>query len=74
MKVLGWLRWRQWRLRTVISTNVGGLPEINIDGKINLGNVGDIETMSKQAIQLLSDEKQRFLKKTRSGKRRNLIS
>ncbi len=42
----------------VISTNVGGLPEINIDGKTGyLGNVGDIETMSKKAIQLLSDEK-----------------
>ena len=41
----------------VISTNVGGLPEINIDGKTGyLGNVGDIETMSKKAIQLLSDE------------------
>jgi L-malate glycosyltransferase len=41
----------------VISTNAGGLPEINIDGKTGyLGNVGDIQTMSKQAIHLLSDE------------------
>lgn len=41
----------------VISTNAGGLPEINIDGKTGyLGNVGDIETMTKQAIDLLSDE------------------
>jgi N-acetyl-alpha-D-glucosaminyl L-malate synthase BshA len=42
----------------VISTNAGGLPEINIDGKTGyLGNVGDIKTMSEQAIYLLSDEK-----------------
>lgn len=42
----------------VISTNAGGLPEINIDGKTGfLGNVGDIKTMSEQAIKLLSDEK-----------------
>lgn len=41
----------------VISSNAGGLPEINIDGKTGyLGNVGDIETMSKRAIELLSDE------------------
>jgi len=41
----------------VISTNAGGLPEINIDGKTGyLGNVGDIKTMSERAIQLLSDE------------------
>ena len=41
----------------VISTNAGGLPEINIDGKTGyLGNVGDIKTMSEQAIQLLLDE------------------
>ena len=42
----------------VISTNAGGLPEINIDGQTGyLGNVGDIKTMSEQAIHLLSDEK-----------------
>jgi L-malate glycosyltransferase len=40
----------------VISTNAGGLPEINIDGVTGyLGNVGDIETMSRKAIDLLSD-------------------
>lgn len=42
----------------VISTNAGGLPEINIDGKTGyLGNVGDIKTMSEKAIYLLSDDK-----------------
>ncbi len=41
----------------VISTNAGGLPEVNIPGKTGyLGNVGDVETMSRYAIKLLSDE------------------
>ena len=41
----------------VISTNAGGLPEINIDGKTGyLGNVGDIKTMSEHAIRLLCDD------------------
>ena len=59
----------------VISTNAGGLPEINIDGKTGyLANVGDIETMSKQAIELLSDEKKlQSLKKIQSGKLSNSI-
>ena len=42
----------------VISTDAGGLPEINVDGVTGyLGKVGDIETMSSKAIALLSDEK-----------------
>jgi len=42
----------------VVSTNAGGLPEINIHGKTGwLGNVGDIETLSNMAISLLQDEK-----------------
>ncbi len=42
----------------VISTNAGGLPEININGKTGYAdNVGDIETMSKHAADLLSNEK-----------------
>lgn len=41
----------------VISTNAGGLPEINEDGVTGyLGNIGDVDTMSKRAIQLLSNE------------------
>jgi N-acetyl-alpha-D-glucosaminyl L-malate synthase BshA len=40
----------------VISTNAGGLPEINIDGETGfLSNVGDIESMSHNAIYILSD-------------------
>jgi len=41
----------------VISTNAGGLPEINLHGKTGfLANVGDVETMSKYAIDLLQNE------------------
>jgi N-acetyl-alpha-D-glucosaminyl L-malate synthase BshA len=41
----------------VISTNVGGLPEINIDGKTGfLSNVGDIENMSRNAITILEND------------------
>ncbi|MEI6312489.1 MAG: N-acetyl-alpha-D-glucosaminyl L-malate synthase BshA [Bacteroidota bacterium] len=41
----------------VISSNTGGLPEINIQGKTGfMSNVGDIEDMSKNAIFILEDE------------------
>ncbi len=41
----------------VISTNAGGLPEINLHGITGfLANVGDVETMSTYAIDLLQDE------------------
>lgn len=41
----------------VISSNAGGLPEVNINGLTGYtANVGDIETMSRYAINLLSDE------------------
>ncbi len=41
----------------VISSNAGGLPEVNIEGVTGFtANVGDIETMSRQAIDLLKDE------------------
>lgn len=41
----------------VISTNSGGLPEVNIHGKSGfLSNVGDVEDMSKNALYILSDE------------------
>lgn len=42
----------------VISTNTGGLPEVNIDGVTGfLSNVGDVDEMAKNAVYLLSDEK-----------------
>lgn len=41
----------------VLSTNAGGLPEVNIDGKTGfLSNVGDVENMSRQAIDILKDD------------------
>ena len=41
----------------VISTNTGGLPEVNINGVTGyLSNVGDIDDMAANAIKLLSDE------------------
>ena len=41
----------------VVSTNAGGLGEINIDGVTGyMGNIGDVETMSQQAIAILKDD------------------
>ena len=41
----------------VISTNVGGLPEINVDGYSGfLSNVGDVEDMCKKTLMILSNE------------------
>lgn len=52
----------------VISTNAGGLPEINVEGVTGyLGNVGDVATMSKKAIELLSDEAQLAAFKTNAA-------
>jgi N-acetyl-alpha-D-glucosaminyl L-malate synthase BshA len=40
----------------VISSNTGGLPEVNIDGFSGfLCNVGEVDEMAEKAIQLLSD-------------------
>jgi len=42
----------------VISTNTGGLPEVNIHGFSGmLSNVGDIDDMAKNAIQILDDDR-----------------
>src|SRR5215207_10571296 len=41
----------------VVSTNAGGLGEININGVTGyMGNVGDVDTMSQQAIAILKDD------------------
>ena len=41
----------------VISSNIGGIPEVNIDGKTGfLSSLGDIDDMAKNAITLLKDE------------------
>ena len=41
----------------VISTNAGGLPEVNRDGYSGyMGNVGDVDDMAAKAVSILSDE------------------
>ena len=41
----------------VISSNTGGLPEVNIQGESGfLSSVGDVEDMTKNALHILSDE------------------
>jgi N-acetyl-alpha-D-glucosaminyl L-malate synthase BshA len=41
----------------VVSTNAGGLGEINVNGKTGfMADVGDVQTMSSQAIHILSDD------------------
>ena len=41
----------------VISTNTGGLPEVNIDGVSGyLSDVGDVEEMSNKAVHILGDD------------------
>ena len=41
----------------VISTNCGGLPEVNINGETGyLSNLGDVDDMAKNAIKILKDD------------------
>ncbi len=41
----------------VISTNAGGLPEINIDGNTGyMANVGDVQDMCNKALEILKDK------------------
>ena len=41
----------------VISTNTGGLPEVNIHGKTGyLSDLADVEDMAKNAISILKDD------------------
>lgn len=52
----------------VISTNTGGLPEVNIDGITGFtANVGDVGTMASRAVELLNDPAKfsRFRKQAR---------
>ena len=53
----------------VISSNTGGIPEVNIDGVTGfLSDVGDVEDMSKNAIYILSNEAR--LKKFKQNSRK----
>src|SRR5437773_11167948 len=41
----------------VVSSNAGGLKEINIDGETGyMANVGEVLTMSRRALDILTDE------------------
>lgn len=64
----------------VISTNTGGLPEINVPGVTGyLSDVGDIDSMAKGAIDILSSEerlqsfKENALNHTRNFERDNIV-
>lgn len=48
----------------VISTNTGGLPEVNIDGLTGYtSNIGDVEKMGNDALEILKDENLALFKK-----------
>ena len=48
----------------VISTNTGGLPEVNIDGVTGYtSNIGDVEKMGADALNILKDENLALFKK-----------
>lgn len=50
----------------VISTNAGGLPEVNIFGETGFtANIGDVDTMTQQAIELLTNNE--LLEKLKEG-------
>jgi N-acetyl-alpha-D-glucosaminyl L-malate synthase BshA len=52
----------------VVSTNAGGLKEVNIDGETGfMANIGDIKTMSQKAIQLLKNDDTLNAFKTRAA-------
>ena len=54
----------------VISTNTGGIPEVNRHGVSGMmSDVGDVADMAKNAIYLLSDEK-RLAKFSKNAKER----
>ncbi len=54
----------------VISTNTGGLPELNINGVTGfMSNVGDVDDMAKNALHILSDTETLAKFKVRAYKR-----
>ncbi len=59
----------------VISSNAGGLPEINVDGKTGyLADVGDIETMAARALDILEDDERLLQFKQRALEHANEFS
>jgi N-acetyl-alpha-D-glucosaminyl L-malate synthase BshA len=58
----------------VISSNAGGIPELNVDGETGfLCNVGDVATMAEKAIYLLEDETRLAQFKENAKKRAELF-
>lgn len=58
----------------VISSNAGGIPELNVDGVTGfLCNVGDVATMAEKAIYLLEDETRLAQFKENAKKRAELF-
>lgn len=64
----------------VISTNTGGLPEINVPGKTGyLSNVGDIDSMAEGAVRILENDevlasfKKHALEHTRNFERDKIV-
>ena len=54
----------------VISSNAGGIPELNIDGETGfLCDVGDVNSMAEKAIYLLEDESRLLQFKANAKKR-----
>jgi N-acetyl-alpha-D-glucosaminyl L-malate synthase BshA len=48
----------------VLTTNIGGLPELNLQGKTGfLNDVGDIDGMTKSALHILDDQNLATFKK-----------
>jgi N-acetyl-alpha-D-glucosaminyl L-malate synthase BshA len=59
----------------VISSNTGGIPEVNIEGYSGyLSDVGDIESMARNAVDLLSDAKKLALFRVQAKERAALFS
>jgi len=59
----------------VISSNTGGIPEVNIEGYSGyLSDVGDIESMARNALDLLSDAKKLALFRVQAKERAALFS
>ncbi len=57
----------------VISSNAGGIPEVNIQGKTGyLAEIGNVEAMSNYTIKLLSDEK--LLQEMKENARQQALS
>lgn len=53
----------------VVSTNAGGLSEINVEGETGfMANVGDVETMSRRSLEILQDDKTLEKFKSRAAK------